>query len=56
MKCSKHADGESVGIWRCREHPDLILVDLRLPGEIDGFELSVNKAKPELSRIPPLLS
>ena len=47
------ADGESGWDMALREHPDLILVDLRLPGEIDGFELIRRiKAKPELSRIP----
>ena len=36
--------------------PDLILMDLRLPGEIDGFELTRRiKADPQLSQIPVIV-
>lgn len=36
-----------------RECPDLILMDLRLPGQVDGFELSRRiKADLQLSHIP----
>lgn len=33
------ADGESGWTMALEHQPDLIFVDLRLPGEIDGFEL-----------------
>lgn len=32
-------DGEGGWIIAAEEHPDMIFVDLRLPGEVDGFEL-----------------
>ncbi len=46
-------DGETGWVVAKRERPDLILMDLRLPGEIDGFELTRQiKADPQLSQIP----
>ncbi len=46
-------DGEMGWVVAKRERPDLILMDLRLPGEIDGFELTRRiKADPQLGQIP----
>jgi two-component system, cell cycle response regulator DivK len=46
-------DGQSGWNAAVRERPDLILMDLRLPGEIDGFELTRRiKADPDLGQIP----
>ncbi len=46
-------DGETGWVVAKRERPDLILMDLHLPGEIDGFELTRQiKADPQLSQIP----
>ncbi len=46
------SDGES-GLARALSlHPDVILLDVRLPG-IDGFEVARRlKSRPELTRIP----
>jgi CheY-like chemotaxis protein len=46
-------DGEAGWHAIIRQHPDLILMDLRLPGDISGFEL-IRKIRrhPELNRIP----
>lgn len=32
-------DGEGGWLIAAEEHPDMIFVDLRLPGDVDGFEL-----------------
>ncbi len=46
-------DGEMGWEVTAREHPDLILMDLRLPGQLDGFALSRKiKADPDLKAIP----
>ena len=46
-------DGESGWQTAVSEHPDLILMDLRLRGDISGFELTRRlKAAPELRHIP----
>jgi len=46
-------DGESGWEMVRRERPDLILMDLRLPGQMDGFELTRRiKADPHLNHIP----
>lgn len=46
-------DGETGWRLALRHRPDLILVDLRLPGELDGFELIRRiKSHPEISAIP----
>jgi two-component system cell cycle response regulator DivK len=49
-------DGES-GWRKALEHqPDLIFVDLRLPGEMDGFELLRHlKKHPDLKQIPAVV-
>ena len=46
-------DGQLGWDTAVNERPDLILMDLRLPGEISGFELTRRlKAAPELKHIP----
>lgn len=46
-------DGQSGWDAAVRERPDLILMDLLLPGEPDGFELTRRiKADPDLGRTP----
>ncbi len=46
-------DGESGWEIAAGQRPDLILMDLRLPGEISGLDLIRRiKGDPELSRIP----
>jgi two-component system cell cycle response regulator DivK len=46
-------DGESGWQTAVQEQPDLILMDLRLPGDISGFELTRRlKADPQLRHIP----
>jgi two-component system cell cycle response regulator DivK len=46
-------DGESGWTMVLDHQPDLIFVDLRLPGEIDGFELLLRlKSDPHLRDIP----
>ena len=46
-------DGESGWQTAVHKRPDLILMDLRLPGEMSGFELTRRiKASPELQHIP----
>lgn len=50
------ADGESGWIMALEQRPDLIFVDLRLPGEIDGFELLRRlKSDPHLKNIPAVV-
>ncbi|HEX9926376.1 MAG TPA: response regulator [Anaerolineae bacterium] len=49
-------DGETGWTVAKREQPDLILMDLRLPGQIDGFELTRRiKADPQLNHIPVIV-
>ncbi len=46
-------DGETGWETAVTHHPDLILMDLCLPGEIDGLELTRRlKAHPQLRHIP----
>ncbi len=46
-------DGEMGWETAVAQHPDLILMDLRLPGEISGFELTRRlKQHPDLRPIP----
>ncbi len=46
-------DGESGWETAVSQRPDFILMDLRLPGEITGFELTRRlKAHPDLQHIP----
>ncbi len=46
-------DGASGWVTAIAQKPDLILMDLRLPGEISGFELTRRlKRHPELCQIP----
>ncbi len=46
-------DGESGWQTAVQEQPDLILMDLRLPGEMSGFDLTRRiKASSELQHIP----
>jgi two-component system, cell cycle response regulator DivK len=58
VKAEGHAflhavDGESGRITLETNHPDLIFVDLRLPGKVDGFELiHYIKSTPRLRDIP----
>lgn len=50
------ADGESGWAVALEHQPDLIFVDLRLPGEIDGFELLRRlKSDPRLKSIPAVV-
>ena len=50
------ADGESGWTLAQERQPDLIFVDLRLPGEIDGFELLRRlKSDPRLKSIPAVV-
>lgn len=50
------ADGESGWTMALEHQPDLIFVDLRLPGEIDGFELLHRlKSDPRLKSIPTVV-
>ena len=50
------ADGETGWSLALQSQPDLIFVDLRLPGEIDGFELLRRlKSEPSLSGIPAVV-
>jgi two-component system cell cycle response regulator DivK len=47
------ADGESGRLALDRYQPDLIFVDLRLPGQIDGYDLiRYIKSNPQLRKIP----
>ncbi len=47
------ADGETGWETAVTHHPDLILMDLRLPGELTGFELTRRlKQHPDLRHIP----
>ena len=47
------ADGEMGWATAVTHHPDLILMDLRLPGEISGFDLTRRlKQHPDLRHIP----
>lgn len=49
-------DGETGWIVAKREQPDLILMDLHLPGQIDGLELTRRiKADPQLNHIPVIV-
>jgi two-component system cell cycle response regulator DivK len=49
-------DGESGWTMALEHRPDLIFVDLRLPGEIDGFELLRRlKSDPHLRDIPAVV-
>lgn len=46
-------DGETGWVTATCEQPDLILMDLRLPGAISGFELTRRlKRHPDLWRVP----
>ena len=46
-------DGESGWETAVSQQPDFILMDLRLPGEMTGFELTRRiKAHPDLAHIP----
>lgn len=46
-------DGERGWETAVRQRPDLILMDLRLPGEMSGLELTQRiKSDPELNHIP----
>jgi two-component system, cell cycle response regulator DivK len=46
-------DGEMGWTTAVTHHPDLILMDLRLPGDISGFELTRRlKQHPELRHVP----
>jgi CheY-like chemotaxis protein len=50
------ADGESGWTLALEHRPDLIFVDLRLPGTVDGFELLQRlKSDPWLSGIPAVV-
>jgi CheY-like chemotaxis protein len=49
-------DGETGWSVAKGEQPDLILMDLHLPGQLDGFELTRRlKADPHLSHIPVIV-
>ncbi|MCZ7674393.1 MAG: response regulator [Chloroflexi bacterium] len=52
-KLLEAVDGESGWETAVSHSPDLILMDLRLPGELTGFELTRRlKAHPDLAHIP----
>ena len=49
-------DGEKGWAMALENRPDLIFVDLRLPGTIDGFELLRRlKSDPHLSNVPAIV-
>jgi len=50
------ADGTSVSSWVDDSHPDLIILDLMMPG-MDGWDtLKQLKSNPETSHIPVIIS
>ena len=50
------ADGEIGWEMILEENPDMIFVDLRLPGQVDGFELLRRlKSDPMLKHIPAIV-
>jgi len=50
------ADGENGWPMAVNQQPDLIFVDLRLPGDVDGFDLLRRlKSHPQLKEIPAVV-